>query len=60
MLVTINSMIGSPVMSIQTGKRLATLGEPIVDPNDLSIVAFYVNGPRLDYNPAVLFTSDIR
>ena len=47
-------------MSIQTGKRLATLGEPIVDPNDLSIVAFYVNGPLLDYNPAVLFTSDIR
>jgi len=58
--MAINGIIGMSVMSLQTGKRLATIGEPIVDPNDLSIVAFYVNGPLLDYSPAVLFTNDIR
>ena len=60
MLITINNIIGMPVMSLQTGQRLATIGEPIIDPNDLSILAFYVNGQLLDYNPAVLFVSDIR
>ena len=47
-------------MSLQTGQRLATIGEPIIDPNDLNILAFYVNGPQLDFNPAVLFVGDIR
>jgi uncharacterized protein YrrD len=53
-------MINAPVMSLQTGRRLATVGEPIIDPHDLKIVAFFMHGPRLDYNPAVLFASDIR
>jgi uncharacterized protein YrrD len=53
-------MVGVPVMSLQTGRRLATIGEPIVDPNNLKIVAFYVFGPLVDYNPAVLFADDIR
>ena len=60
MLVTINSIVGLPVVSLQTGRRLATIGEPIIDPNELTVVAFYVNGTLLDYNPAVLFASDIR
>ena len=47
-------------MSLQTGRRLATIGEPIIDPRDLGIVAFYVHGPMVDYNPAVLFVEDIR
>jgi len=47
-------------MSLQTGQRLATIGQPIIDPHNLQIVAFYVNGPRLDFTPAVLFSSDIR
>jgi len=60
MIVTISSIIGIPVLSLQTGKRLGTVGEPIIDPNELIIVAFYVNGPNLDQNPSVLHISDIR
>jgi len=47
-------------MSLQTGQRLATVGQPIINPHNLHIVGFFVNGPRLDFNPAVLFSEDIR
>ena len=47
-------------MSLQTGQPLGRLAAPIIDPYTLRIVAFYVEGPRLDFSPAVLFTDDIR
>ncbi len=53
-------MRSQPVMSLQTGQQLATIGDPIVNPRNLKIVAFYVSGPLVDYTPAVLFTEDIR
>jgi sporulation protein YlmC with PRC-barrel domain len=33
---------------------------PIINPHNLKIVAFYVSGPMVDFNPAVLFSEDIR
>ncbi len=47
-------------MSLQTGQPLAKLGQPIINPNDLKIVAFYVSGPMVGFSPAVLFSEDIR
>lgn len=47
-------------MSLQTGQPLARIDTPIVNPNNLKIVAFYVSGPMVDFNPAVLFAEDIR
>lgn len=32
----------------------------IIDPRRLSIVAFYCEGPLIDFSPAILHTSDIR
>jgi uncharacterized protein YrrD len=60
MLLTIKNMLGAPVMSLQTGQPLAKLGAPIVNPNNLKIVAFYVGGPMVGFSPAVLFSEDIR
>lgn len=60
MLLSINRILGAPVMSLQTGQPLGRLSAPIIDPYTLRIVAFYVEGPRLDFSPAVLFTDDIR
>lgn len=60
MLLSINRVLGAPVMSLQTGQPLGRLSAPIIDPYTLRIVAFYVEGPRLDFSPAVLFTDDIR
>jgi len=47
-------------MSLQTGQPLAKLGAPIINPNNLKIVAFYVTGPMIGFSPAVLFSEDIR
>lgn len=58
--MSINRILGAPVMSLQTGQPLGRLSAPIIDPYTLRIVAFYVEGPRLDFSPAVLFTDDIR
>jgi sporulation protein YlmC with PRC-barrel domain len=60
MLLTIQNMLGAPVMSLQTGRPLAKLDAAIVDPHNLKIVAFYVSGPMVDFSPAVLFSNDIR
>ena len=60
MLLAINRILGAPVMSLQTGQPLCQLASPIINPYNLRIVAFYVNGPRLDFSPAVVFSEDIR
>lgn len=60
MLITIERMLNQPVMSLQTGQPLAKIDTPIVNPNNLKIVAFYVSGPMVDFSPAVLFAEDIR
>jgi sporulation protein YlmC with PRC-barrel domain len=60
MLLVKESMQKSPIMSLQTGKSLGTIGQPIVDPETLKIVAWYADGPLLDFHPAVVFSEDIR
>ncbi|MCL2451545.1 hypothetical protein FWD20_01545 [Candidatus Saccharibacteria bacterium] len=60
MLITIKNMLGSPVMSLQTGQPLARIDRPIINPHNLKIVAFYVSGSMVDFTPAVLFSEDIR
>ncbi len=47
-------------MSLQTGTRLATATEAIIDPRTLQVVALFVDGPLLSSKPAVLHTIDIR
>lgn len=53
-------LLSVPVMSLQTGARLAVATEPIIDPKDLNIIAFYCEGPLLDFHPAILHSADIR
>ena len=60
MLLTIQNMLGTNVMSLQTGQPLAKLDTPIIDPRNLKIVAFYVSGPLVEFSPSVLFSDDIR
>lgn len=60
MFVLSNRLINVPLMSLQTGGQVAETGEPIIDPRQLHIVAFYCEGPTLDSHPAILHTEDIR
>lgn len=47
-------------MGLQTGTRLAVAGKPIVDPRNLAVAAFYVEGPLVPAKPSVLHAIDIR
>ena len=49
-----------PILSLQTGTQIAQTAEPIIDPRELKIVAFYCEGPHLDTSPAILHIDDIR
>lgn len=60
MLILGSRLSNTPVMSLQTGTRLAKTGNPLIDPATLKIVAFEVDGPLLDEHPSFLRTADIR
>lgn len=60
MLIIGTRLLNTPVMSLQTGGRLGQTEKPIIDPANLKIVAFEVEGPLLSERPALLRVADIR
>lgn len=60
MLVLGTRLNETPVMSLQTGTRLAQTGTPLINPANLKIVAFKLEGPLLTDHPSFLRTADIR
>jgi uncharacterized protein YrrD len=60
MLVLKEALVGVPVMSLHTGEEIAQTERAIIDPRQLMVVAFFCQGSRLDFHPAVLHTEDIR
>jgi uncharacterized protein YrrD len=60
MLVLGTRLKETPVMSLQTGTRLATTGTPLINPANLKIVAFELEGPLLTEKPSFLRVDDVR
>ena len=60
MLVLGTRLNDTPVMSLQTGTQLAVTGSPIINPANLKIVAFQLEGPLLTETPSFLRVDDIR
>lgn len=60
MLLLGSRLLGTPVMSLQTGGKLAQTTKPIIDPSNLRIVAYQLDGPLLTENPSFLRTNEIR
>lgn len=60
MLIASERLIDTPVMSLQTGGQLAHTKAAIIDPRDLSIIAFKLEGHTLDQDLSFLLVSDIR
>lgn len=60
MLILGSRLIGTPVMSLQTGTQLAKAVRPIIDPASLKIFAYEVEGPLLSERPSFIRISDIR
>lgn len=60
MLILQNRLLGIPILSLQTGTELGVTDKPIIDPRNLTILAFYCAGPLIPYQPAILHVEDIR
>lgn len=60
MLIFGDTLLNMPIMSLQTGHEIARTESAVIDPSDLTVVAYYVSGPSLDFEPALLRTADIR
>lgn len=60
MLLLGSRLIGTPIMGLQTGTALAYTSRAVIDPRNLTIVAFELTGPLLDRQPSLLRIVDIR
>ena len=60
MLLPRDRLLNLPIMSLQTGTQVGTAVGHIIDPRRLNIVAFYCEGPLINFSPAILHTTDIR
>lgn len=60
MLLFGQRLIGTPVMSLQVGVKIAETVEPIIDPRTLKIIAYEVEGPLLDKKTHLVRIADIR
>ncbi len=60
MLIRGSDLLQTPVMSLQTGTELATTKSFVIDPADLGILAFELEGDQLTDDPTLLRIQDIR
>lgn len=60
MLLTGSQLLETPVMGLQTGKELAHTSKAIINPHNLTIIAYLVEGQYLDYNPSYVRIADVR
>lgn len=60
MLLPFERFVDTPVMSLQTGSELARTSRVLIDPRDLTIVAYELEGPMLDQRPSFLRPVDVR
>lgn len=60
MLLLSEKLVNIPIMSLQTGSEIGRTSGVIIDPRTLNIPAFYISGPQVGTNPAVLHIEDIR
>lgn len=60
MLITSERLLNIPVMSLQTGGQLARTKTPLIDPRNLVIVAYELEGPALDEQPSFIRMADVR
>lgn len=60
MLLPGTRLIGVPIMGLQTGTQLAVTKMPIIDPANLKIIAYEVEGPLLVERPSFIRIADVR
>ena len=60
MLILSSKLKNTPIMGLQTGTQLALASEPLINPANLQILAYQLEGPSLDNEVTLLRIADIR
>ena len=60
MLVYNSRLIGTTVLSVQAGGPIGRISSPIIDPDNLQIIAFILEGPLIDRRQNILDIRSIR
>ena len=60
MLVYNSNLIGTPILSVQAGGPIGQIANPIVNPDNLQVIAFKLTGPVIDPAVSILATHSIR
>lgn len=60
MLLATTDLLGLPLMSLQTGGEIAYTTTVIINPRNLHILAYELDGPKLDEHPSFVRIEDIR
>jgi uncharacterized protein YrrD len=60
MLVLGSRFHHTPIMSLQTGTKLAETSKALIDPRNLTVAAYEVEGPLLNVRPAYLRMNEVR
>lgn len=60
MLILGSRLINTPIMGLQTGSKLAVTKSPVIDPSNLKIIAYQVDGALLSQHPSLLLIADVR
>lgn len=60
MMLLGSTLLNTPVMSLQTGAELARTKQAIIDPANLFVVAYELEGPLLSEHPSLVRLADVR
>ena len=60
MLVYNSRLIGTTILSVQAGGPIGQISTPIIDPDNLKIIAFTLVGPQVDRRQNILDARSIR
>lgn len=60
MILLGSTLTDAPVMSLQTGGELARTKQPVIDPANLTILAYEVGGPLVHGDTKLLRIADVR
>ena len=60
MLINGLQLLDMPIMSLQTGKELARTSSAIINPHNLSIIAYRITGSHIDHDPSYIRIADVR
>lgn len=60
MIVLGSALINFPIMGLQTGSELARTHTPVINPANLQIIAYELEGHNLTEHPSLLRLADVR